>query len=431
MDGPSALPFFILFIADLPISIVFFGVMFTSSAHGTLAAVCWGVLGTFWWFLIGLSIDARNHTFREKHEEKAEQPLAHGPEQLPPTALLNAAATHSQRREWLIAGSVVMGVVLIALVWKWNGSQGEVQNGGIRGITFAPDDRSVLLSRSQGDSSLLYRVPLDSGKSERLDKADSGRETSPSFSPDGKQIAFVYVAQENEHSRIFIMDADGSNVHPLFSSSVDADDLSPRFALNGKEIYFARLRPVVNDMPTARRVSRQWEVYSANLDGQNVQQLTNRHFYDSSAPSISGDGKKMVFSTETESSREQLHVYSLDNPAKPEIVVQPHVPNEPRSPIYASVRLAADGGSIYFLAASQGAKAFDYDVYRLDLASNVVEKLTIANGFASDLCVSDDGRYAVLLRWTAKWGSTPNISRLFLLDLTTKRLTALNITGTR
>ncbi len=429
MDGPSALPFFILFIADLPISIVAFGAMFTSTANGTLAAVCWGVLGTLWWFLIGLAIDAR---FPEKHGKRVEQrPSANGSVQLAPTIPPGDVVIHSRQREWLITVTVVMGLVLIALVWKWNGSQGEVQNGGIRGITFAPDGHSVLLSRSQGDSSLLYHVALDTGKSVRLGKAASGRESSPSFSPDGKQVAFVYAAREKEHSRIFIMDADGSNVHPLFSASVEADDLSPRFALNGKRLYFTRSRPFVNDLPTARRVSREWDVYSVDLDGQNVQLLTDRHFYDSSAPSFSGDGKKMVFSTESEGGGRQLHVYSFGQMTEPEAVLQPHVPNEPRWLIYSNASLDADGSSVYFLAASQGAKVFDYDVYRLDLSGNAVEKITTANGFASDLCVSADGRYAAFLRWTSKWGSTPNISKVYLLDLTTKRLTALNISGTR
>ena len=428
MDGPSALPFFILFIADLPKSIFAFGVMFTSSINGTLAAVGWGILGTFWWFLIGLSIDARA---RKKHGKTTEEiPSANGSEQSSETLPPTDAGVRSHGREWLIAGSVVLGLVLIALVWKWNGAQGAVQNGGIRGITFAPDDRSVLLSRSQGDSSLLYRVALDSGNSERLDKADSGRQSSPSFSPDGKQIAFVYVAQENEHSRVFIMGADGSNVHPLFSSRVDGDDLSPRFSLDGKEIYFARSRPAVSDMSTTQRVSRQWDVYSVDLDGQNVQPLTDRHFYNSSGPSFSGDGKKIVFSTESQSGRE-LHIFPLGKTTEPETVLQPHVPNEPRSPIYSNPSLDADGSTLYFLAASQGAKAFDYDVYRLDLAGGTVDRITTANGFASDLCVSADSRYAAFLRWTSKWGSTPNVSKMYLLDLTTKRMTALNITGTR
>jgi hypothetical protein len=46
LNGPSAVPFAILFIADLPISLIAFGVMFTSDEKGLVAATLWGVLGT-------------------------------------------------------------------------------------------------------------------------------------------------------------------------------------------------------------------------------------------------------------------------------------------------------------------------------------------------------------------------------------------------
>src|ERR1700730_8542916 len=72
MDGPSALPFAILYVADLPISCVAFGVIFTSSENGTLAAVLWGVFGTLWWFRIGLAIDTRIRSFRKKRDKTTE-----------------------------------------------------------------------------------------------------------------------------------------------------------------------------------------------------------------------------------------------------------------------------------------------------------------------------------------------------------------------
>ena len=52
------MPFGILVIADLPFSIIAFGVMFTSWAYGDLAFAMWGVVGTLWWHLLGRGIDA-------------------------------------------------------------------------------------------------------------------------------------------------------------------------------------------------------------------------------------------------------------------------------------------------------------------------------------------------------------------------------------
>jgi Tol biopolymer transport system component len=100
-------------------------------------------------------------------------------------------------------------------------------------------------------------------------------------------------------------------------------------------------------------------------------------------------------------------------------------------PVYAGPNLSLDGRDVYFLAATTlGDKAFDYDVYRLELANNSIEKLTAANGYATDLCVSADGTSAVFLRWTSRWGSLPSINKMYLLNLATKSLSPVNVTGT-
>ncbi len=72
-DGPSAVLFVILFIVDLPISFVAFGVLLTSAKYGGVAALLWGVLGTLWWYLIGLAIDARIRSHRESRAMEAQQ----------------------------------------------------------------------------------------------------------------------------------------------------------------------------------------------------------------------------------------------------------------------------------------------------------------------------------------------------------------------
>jgi len=83
------------------------------------------------------------------------------------------------------------------------------------------------------------------------------------------------------------------------------------------------------------------------------------------------------------------------------------------------------------MAASDGKKGFDYDIYRADLAGNDVEKLTTANGYATDLAVSADGKTAAFLKWTSRWGSLANLSKLYILDTVTKRTGALDATGAR
>jgi hypothetical protein len=55
LDGPARWPFMVLWLADIPISLVCFGFLFAGQVVPALVA--WGVLGTLWWYLIGLGFE--------------------------------------------------------------------------------------------------------------------------------------------------------------------------------------------------------------------------------------------------------------------------------------------------------------------------------------------------------------------------------------
>ena len=60
-DGPSRVPFAIVFLVDLPFSAFFFGIIFTSSERFIPAVAAWGVIGTLWWWFLGGLIDKWRH----------------------------------------------------------------------------------------------------------------------------------------------------------------------------------------------------------------------------------------------------------------------------------------------------------------------------------------------------------------------------------
>ena len=409
MDGPCGFLFVILLIADLPISFIAFSVMFTSSEMGPFAAVLWGVLGTLWWYVIGIAIDARIRSYRANR--------APGTELFPATSTAKSVVIYSRQRELSIAATVVAVLVVASVAWAWNGWQGHFERGEIHSLTFAPDGQVLVFVRSHDDSSRMEKVSLNSGTSTPIGNALPCMAYSPTYSPDGARIAFACESKASGLSRIMIMDADGGDLHPLFSSNADNYDFAPHFTSDGKEIYFGRSTS-----------SRRWDLYSASVDGKNEHPLTDQHFEDFKV-SFSSDGRKFVLSSDVGSGT-HLNLYSLNDPSKG-TAIPLFVPNGSSSPIISDVALVSDGFSIYFMAASDGKKGFDYDVYRADLAGNDVEKLTTANGYATDLAVSADGKTAAFLKWTSRWDSLANLSKLYILDTVTKRTDALNVTGAR
>jgi Tol biopolymer transport system component len=291
--------------------------------------------------------------------------------------------------------------------------------GQMRGVAVSPDGKILAITYLKDGTVRIYKIVMDTGNATRLTDAKTGEESSPAFSSDGKSIAYSYVP-EGQHQRIMVMNVDGSNSHSLPGS--DTANVYATFAPNGKKIYFGRSQP-----PPADHL---WDIFAVGVDGGDVTQVTHEGFLQISEPSLSSDGRSMVVATQGLYTPQRIEIYLLDHPEKPSQVLYPRVPNE-ASPgrIFGYPNYMPDGKSILFLAASNKKLHYDYDVYRVEIGTGAVERLTEGNGFASDLKVFNEGKMAVFLKWRSDWHGTPVKSELYLLDVQTHKLTPLKVNG--
>jgi hypothetical protein len=65
LQGPAAVPFYVLFLADFPISAFAAGVMFTSTDLFPTAWAIWGIIGTAWWYVLGRALEKQSRSVRE------------------------------------------------------------------------------------------------------------------------------------------------------------------------------------------------------------------------------------------------------------------------------------------------------------------------------------------------------------------------------
>lgn len=131
---------------------------------------------------------------------------------------------------------------------------------------------------------------------------------SPSYSRDGKLITFV--AGQDNHRNIFVMNADGSNVRQLTHDNNEnpkevGKDLieirfndTPSFSSDGRRIIFKRsdtkrTKPLF--YTDAMRPSR-WDIYEIDIQTGKKQRLTNYAFHIISQPYYLSDGKRFIFS---------------------------------------------------------------------------------------------------------------------------------------
>lgn len=301
--------------------------------------------------------------------------------------------------------------------------------GRIETLSVSPDGKLIAATYETAHTRLIYRIALDTGRATRLTKTESGWESSPTFSPDGKQIAYSYNPGDGAGSQIMIGNPDGFEFH-VWSPSAGSS-FRPLFSPDGKTMILAHSGFYGSYSPIAQPHPHDWSFFAANLDGTNIRQITDEHFYMASEPSVSPDGATMVLIAEGIQSSRHIAFYSLEHPGKPIRSLQPHVPGEAdrRDPIYSSPNYMPDGTSVLFMAASNGRHGFDYDVYRLDLDNGNLERLTQGNGYATELKVFADGKRAAFLKWHTNWRAIPDKSEIFLLNLQTHELTHLAVTG--
>jgi hypothetical protein len=58
LEGPTSLPFVVLWLADIPISLIASERLWFHAEHARLVWALWGVIGTIWWYFLGISIEA-------------------------------------------------------------------------------------------------------------------------------------------------------------------------------------------------------------------------------------------------------------------------------------------------------------------------------------------------------------------------------------
>jgi TolB protein len=116
---------------------------------------------------------------------------------------------------------------------------------------YSPDGRKIVFQREGEISSEIWVVDADGNHLTQLTHPDPGClpdggtcDGSPSWSPDGKQIAFNRDTGtiEGENKGIWVMNADGTGVHQLTQLDQPGQgfDRAPQFSPDGHKLLFER-----------------------------------------------------------------------------------------------------------------------------------------------------------------------------------------------
>lgn len=146
-------------------------------------------------------------------------------------------------------------------------------SGNFASGAWSPDGQKLAVSTEGLYSSEIYLISADEDGSSPIHLATDGR--SPTWSPDGKSIAFVHISGDDGYDHISVMNADGTGLRPL--TEIDPGGIyGVAWSPDGQRLAFSKCLAGCN-------------LYAMNADGSGLRQITDLAFAQGAAWSPDGE----------------------------------------------------------------------------------------------------------------------------------------------
>ncbi len=228
---------------------------------------------------------------------------------------------------------------------------------------FCPEDKRIAFQSDRDGNWEIYLMDADGTQEVRLTN-NFDQDEMPVFSSKENIIAFTSTRDDTtkksrvEKTRnIFLMNLQAGNV----AREIDhqADDWYPALSDKGRQIVFVSERDDNRDVPFKERFS---DIYFKDINKNELLRLTQNEADDGS-PSVSADGKWIVFTSNRTGS---FQVFKMDK--RGQFVKQlPHLKGNCGSPHFSH-----DGIKITFFVNVDG----NYDIYMMNSTGEGIERLT-------------------------------------------------------
>jgi eukaryotic-like serine/threonine-protein kinase len=221
-------------------------------------------------------------------------------------------------------------------------------------LDWSPDGSTILFERGFDLAAVvaqIYRINADGTAPTQIGdcSGDCVGNAQPRFSPDGSKIAFTKwigpVRPDNSITAagVWIMNADGTSPVQITQHRIptSSEDMSPSWSPDGKTLAFAR-QNITTDPVNGQAI------FMAQIDGSDVHQVTPWEL-DANSPNWSPDGKMIMFSSHEFSKRPgKTELYTIHPDGSGLVKVTPKGLAAPFLRFVENARFSPDGKKVVF-----------------------------------------------------------------------------------
>ena len=171
--------------------------------------------------------------------------------------------------------------------------------------SWSPDGKRIAFESERADNKDIYVMDINGSNTRNLTK-DRHDDAVPSWSPDGKRIAFVsYRGDDSGGIDIYVMGVNGGNRRNL-TKGFDRTAWKPAWSPDGKRIAF--VSATLGDETRGDEP----EIYVMNINDGIPQKITDNRWFDND-PSWSPDGKRIAFASKRSHKNGDWDIYVMDD----------------------------------------------------------------------------------------------------------------------
>ena len=176
--------------------------------------------------------------------------------------------------------------------------------------SYSPDGKQIIFTSFRDGDAEIYVMDAD-GRNPRRITRSKGYDGGPFFSPDGKKIVYRSDRKQNDLLQVYLNNTEGTAERALTDN--DAVNWGPFFHPDSRQIVYA----------TSLHGHQNYEIYLMDTETGRQERITYREGFDA-LPVISGDGKRLLWTSKGRTADKTSQLFIADFDAAPRPPLRPN-----------------------------------------------------------------------------------------------------------